>query len=155
MNILALDCGTKTGYAAYCNKTIQSGVQKFDLKRGESKGMRFIKFNAWLCEMLTAMRPELVVYEMAHHRGGAATELTIGMVTRIQEMCEKMEIEYTSIHSKSLKKFITGKGQADKVAMISAARKRYDINIIDDNHADALLMLTWARENPEIRADEF
>lgn len=147
MNILAIDAGTKCGWAAWKDGKLESGVMKFEMKRGESAGMRFIRFNAWLRDMLLVkIWPEMVIYEMAHHRGGAATELTIGMVTRIQEECERRKIEYSSVHSAMIKKFATGKGSAEKKEMIKEARRRFNINIIDDNHADALLILAWAKE---------
>lgn len=44
MNILALDMATKTGWATNAGRT--SGVQTFDVKRGESPGMRFLRCRA-------------------------------------------------------------------------------------------------------------
>ena len=149
MKILAIDCGTKTGFALYANGIIEGGVQDFSLKRGESKGMRFIRFRSWLQEMLTntMIAPlDLCVYEMAHHRGGSATEILVGMVTRIQEECDQRNINYTSVHSATLKKFATGKGRVNKGQMLAEARKRFGDEIEDHNEADARLMLEWARE---------
>ena len=73
MNILALDPGIKTGWALLSNKTVKSGIQQFELKRGESPGMRHIRYENWLRQMFTEGKPDIVVFEMAHHRGGAAT----------------------------------------------------------------------------------
>ena len=43
--ILALDLATKTGWALQDRTgAIASGMQEFSLKRGESKGMRFLRF---------------------------------------------------------------------------------------------------------------
>lgn len=146
MNILCLDCGTKTGWAAIFNDSLESGVQDFSLQRGESKGMKFVLFNSWLRRMVDYLKPDLVVYEMAHQRGGFATEILIGMVTRIQEYCAAKGINYTKIHSATLKKFATGNGRASKADMIHEAGLRYGIKCIDDNQADALCMLSWATE---------
>ena len=49
MKILALDLATKSGWAT--NVDHQSGVQVFDVRRGESPGMRFLRCRAWLGEM--------------------------------------------------------------------------------------------------------
>lgn len=146
MNILAIDPGSKTGWACSTDGRIESGVQHFSLKRGESQGMRFMLFRTWIRQMLDYALPELVIYEMAHHRGGSATELLIGMTTRIQEECEGKIIEYTSIHSATLKKFATGKGNSGKKAMLKEARYRFGKHVKDHNEADALLMLDYARE---------
>lgn len=146
MNILTLDCGTKTGWASMVNGRVESGVQDFSLKRGESKGIRFLRFNTWLNYMLELVKPYVVVYEMAHLRGGSATEVLVGMTTRIEEFCESKNIEYSSIHSKSLKKFATGKGNASKEDMMRAATLKTGRVIDSDDEADALLMLEWARK---------
>ena len=147
MNILTIDCGTKTGWASLVNGRIESGVQDFSLKRGESKGIRFLRFNTWLNGMLELIKPHVVVYEMAHFRGGSATEILVGMTTRIEQFCEEKSIEYSSVHSATLKKFTTGGGRANKEDMIMAAREKFDRpDLSSDDEADALLILAWAKE---------
>jgi len=143
--ILALDCGTHTGWAFGDGSRIESGVQVFDLKRGESPGMRYIRFNAWLQEIFDLLEPDLVAFEMAHHRGGAATELMAGMTTRILEACADRGINHTSVHSATLKKFATGSGRADKEAMKKRASKIAGRLIISDDEADALCLLEYIR----------
>src|SRR5437016_860972 len=86
--ILALDLGTRTGYAIRENGRVESGVQVFDVKRGESPGMRYLRFNRWLDDVCRAgldavfgrdgLAVGLIVYEQTHHRGGAATEVAAG-----------------------------------------------------------------------------
>ena len=150
MNILALDLGTKTGWAIRYAGAVESGVQVFDVKRGESSGMRYIRFNRWL-EMtlrpdISPKTPTLLVYEQTHQRGGAATEVAAGFATRVQEFAARHGYEHAAVHSGTLKKFATGKGNAGKPEMIAAAREKWpDVEIIDDNHADALWLLEYAR----------
>jgi len=148
MNILAIDPGSLCGFASSLkhgiNGIIESGVIDFSLKRGESRGMRYVRFRAWLKEIIDLTKPDLIIYEMAHHRGGFATEVMIGMTTRIMETCEEMGVEYTSIHSATLKKFAIGKGKALKEQMLLLARKKWGDLIEDDNEADARWMLEWA-----------
>jgi Holliday junction resolvasome RuvABC endonuclease subunit len=67
------------------------------------------------------------------------------MTTRLQEKCAARGIEYASIHSLSLKKAITGSGKASKIEMIKAAEKIFKRKVIDDNEADALLLLEFLR----------
>lgn len=207
MRILAIDPGCNAGWATWDGSHVESGVQVFDLKRGESPGMRFLRFWAWLrdltqplqyqrpcpscgnaqalghfedgepygrcpaCgELATCPSPPLFVYEQAHHRGGYATELLVGMTTRIQEFAAKIGAEYEGVHTGTPKKWATGNGRASKEDMILAANHRaFDIaagvkheqridpkpgsrRITDDNEADALLLLAWAKENVDADA---
>jgi len=146
--ILALDLGSKTGWATQePGGRVTSGVQEFALQRGESAGMRFIRFNRWLREMLADVKPSLVVYEMPHMRGGYATDLLVGFMTRIQEACVEQGIkDYRGVHSMTLKKATCGSGKADKAKMIEWAAERYgkEAAKLDDNEADALCLLAYA-----------
>jgi len=45
----------------------------------------------------------------------------------------------------TIKRFATGKGNANKAAMMEAARKR-GFSPTDDNEADAIAILLWAVE---------
>lgn len=142
MKILALDLATKTGWCA----DSLSGVQTFDVKRGESPGMRFLRCRAWLAEMY-ALVPNLsvLVYEQAHHRGGAATACCVGLVTVVLEFAAKSKLELMPVHTATLKKWATGNGRAGKPDMIKAAIQR-GYKPIDDNEADACLLYEYAKE---------
>jgi hypothetical protein len=129
--ILALDLGTLTGWAIRVDGSMESGVEDFTLVRGESPGMRYLKFNTWLRTVTTPIldaagegRLGLLAYEQAHHRGGAATEVLSGLTTRVQEFCARFELNHVAVHTATLKKFVTGKGNADKAMMASAIYRR-------------------------------
>ena len=144
MRILALDCGTKTGWCvADDQKIIESGVLHFPLNRGESPGMRFLRFRAELVGLLQLTRPEIICYEQAHHRGGAATEVSVGMTTRVQEIAAQSGIDVFPCHSGTLKKWATGKGNADKPAMCAVAATFLGREPEDDNEADAVCLARW------------
>jgi Holliday junction resolvasome RuvABC endonuclease subunit len=148
MKILALDLGTKSGWAFGSDRIEASGAQVSDVRRGESPGMRYIRFRAWLNEMVAQTQPELVIVEQAHHRGGAATEVAAGFSTRVQEICAERKIEHTTCHSATLKKFATGSGRGDKDAMIEAALVKWpELKVpVDDNEADARWLWQYAKE---------
>lgn len=139
--ILALDLGSKTGWAFWDGERMESGVQTFDLKRGESPGWRFVRFNAWLDAWLDR-KPEVVIYEQPHHRGGSATEIAAGFSTRIHEWCARHGIEHSTLHSATLKRWTTGKGNADKTAMLEAVARRWKV-VASDDEADALALAYW------------
>lgn len=148
--ILALDAATKTGWCLWQKgKVVESGVQDFSKRRGESNGMMFLRFRRWLSQMLLDNHVTLAIFEQAHHRGGAATEICINMIGRIQEICEELQIEYASLHSATLKKWATGRGNADKAEMVARAKEILGRKPLDDNEADAVLLASYASENYE------
>ena len=148
--ILALDLGTRCGWAMAAptfagsieHRLLESGVQIFDVKRGESPGMRYLRFRRWL-EDITPSDCSLIAYENFHMRGGAATEIAAGLVTRVQELCALRGIQHAAVHSASLKKFATGRGNADKAAMLAAVAQRWKA-VESDDEADAIAVLYWA-----------
>lgn len=148
--VLGLDCATKTGWClwdAAAGKRLESGVVTFTVGRGESPGLRFLRFRTWLYELVrlgTANGLALVAYEQAHHRGGAATELCVGFTTRVQEIAADNRIECATVHTGTLKKWATGSGAAGKPEMMAAAVPHLGRDPIDDNEADAVHIARWA-----------
>lgn len=145
MNILAIDPGTHLGWASSRDGKIESGVQSFELGRGDSPGMRFLRFRAWFADMIRLTAPELIVYERPVLRFGYSAEILSGFVTRIQELCAERGIEFEAVCNSTLKKRATGSGRADKAAMIKAASAWTGRPIVDDNEADALCLLRMAK----------
>jgi Holliday junction resolvasome RuvABC endonuclease subunit len=141
VKILALDMATKTGWALKEGNQIISGVQDFSKQRGESPGMIFLKFRAWLKNFKRDRL--LVVIEQTHHRGGAATDLCAGLKAEAQAFAAENGFEITPVHSATLKKWTCGHGKADKDAMIKKARE-LGFNPKDDNEADAIHLLRYA-----------
>lgn len=152
--VLALDLATKTGWAlSDRNGRITSGVQEFDLRRGESPGLRFLRFRKWLKEILNLAEmgkqysdtlPGLITVEQPHHRGGFSTQLLLGFFTDVLAEAALFGLEHLSVHTATLKKQSVGKGNAGKDEMVKKAKELYpDVDIIDDNHADALLLLKY------------
>lgn len=143
MRVLALDLASTTGWAITPD---ESGIWSIAPRRGDSPGMRYINLRSRL-ELVRAAHPDLdlVVYEAAHHRGGAATEYALGNAATVQAWCAENRIHHTSVHTGTLKKFATGKGNSEKPAMIAEARRRWPwVEILSDDHADALLLLAYA-----------
>ena len=145
-NILALDTALKTGWATRIDGHIESGVQDFTKRRGESNGLMFMRFNAWLEEMtqFRHIKYDLIVFERAHHRGGYATEIGVGLTTRVQEFAERIHAEYMAVHTATLKKFITGSGKASKDDMMLWFWKITGRKPQSDDEADALGLLYFA-----------
>lgn len=150
MKILALDLATQTGYA---HSHGPSGSVNFDLIRGESPGMRFLKFRKWLVEFLKEYETTLVVYEQAgHHRSRAAEHVCHGFIATCElVIAEFQNIELTNRTSSAIKKHALGEGvpraRSGKPFMVQAADNMFpDIVVIDDNHADSLLLLDMVKK---------
>ncbi|WP_294203030.1 hypothetical protein [uncultured Chryseobacterium sp.] len=144
MNILALDIATKTGWA--CDTA--SGTWDFKTKRGESAGMVHIRFKARLKEFLSLEKIDIVVYEQPSGRNKAPIIFAAKMIAHLEEYCLENKIQVANYPAKEIKKFWTGNGNAGKPAMIAEAQSRFpDLEIIDDNHADALALLALAQSD--------
>lgn len=154
MKILALDLASKTGWALIVAGAVQeSGVQDFTKRRGESNGILFLRARKWLSETCAMTIPDLIAYEQAHFRGGAATEICVGLQTRAQEIAAERGIESVPIPTITLKKWATGSGKGDKAAMIVQAAYLLGRQPLDDNEADAVLLGLKAASDfdPEVR----
>jgi len=145
MRILALDLAQKTGWAT--NYPEISGIDVFDVRRGESPGTRYLRFVSWLREKISIIKPELIIFEQAHHRGGAATEIAAGFSTHLQSTCADLGIQHASVHTATLKKHATGKGNVGKDIMMAAYRGRWGTEPIDDNECDARWLLDYGVVN--------
>ena len=148
MKILAIDPGTHCGYA---KSPVESGTWDLRVKRNEGGGMRYFRLRNYLetaCEGI-----EIVVYEeVMRHLGTDAAHIYGGIVAIIQEHCEIHQIQYVGVPVGTVKKYATGKGNANKDAMVVAAKEKWsDIDIKDDNQADALWILDWAKNEYGVR----
>ncbi len=143
MKILAIDPATKCGWA---HSDGASGVWNCAPLRDESAGMRLIRFRSKLREILEGAGIDLVVFEAARnvfHQGALVVQSELQGVLKL--FCEENKINYRGFSPSEIKKHATGKGNAGKEQMLSAARLKFSkIKILDDNHADALWLLDLA-----------
>lgn len=143
--ILALDLGTKTGWAlALDDGLITSGTAEFKNSRWEGGGMRFLNFCHWLMRVKSTGGALDAVYfeEVRRHLGVDAAHAYGGFMAHLTAWCERYEIPYQGIPVSTIKKHITGKGNANKAAVIEAVRK-LGFEPADDNEADALGLLDY------------
>jgi Holliday junction resolvasome RuvABC endonuclease subunit len=124
MILLAIDPGSACGWAVHdADRIVASGVWNLAPRRGDSPGVRYLKLRSRLTDVKDRWPElELVAVEQAHHRGGAATEYAIGIVTHVQSWCAEVGVEHLTINTSVVKKAATGRGNADKAAMVAAAR---------------------------------
>lgn len=144
--ILALDLGSQLGWAVRLHDgPIASGTLSFKPGRFEGGGMRYLRFTKWLNESQNTMGGIAVVYfeEVRRHMGVDAAHAYGGFLSHLTAWCEANGVPYLGVPVATIKKFATGKGNADKNAVIAAIKAK-GLNPQDDNEADALALLLWA-----------
>lgn len=148
--ILAIDPGTHCGWAVRTAAGVPAfGVWDLGIKRHESPGMRFLRLRTQLNTVRDAFSVRLVAYEeVRRHAGVSAAHIYGGIVATVQAWCAEHGVEHVGIPVATIKRKATGKGNADKVAMVAAARRAWPEVMLDedDNLADALWIAetAWA-----------
>ena len=146
--VLALDLGTTTGWALRSRDGgITSGTMTFKPSRFEGGGMRFLRFRGWLAEIanLSDGVARIVFEEVRAHAGTDAAHIYGGFLAHLTAWCEEHEVPYEGVPVGTIKAFATGKGNANKAAMIAAIEAR-GFRPADDNEADAIALLLWATD---------
>jgi len=138
---LGIDPGTRCGWAVLdaAGGRIASGAWDCSVRRGEGAGFRYIRFERCLRELITAFPRTCVGYEeVRRHMGVDAAHVYGAIRGHLQRLCEEAGIAYCPIPVGTVKKLATGKGNADKDAMVAASLSRWNHIPVDDNEADAL-----------------
>lgn len=145
-NLLAIDLGTTTGWAMRsASGLITSGVASFKPGRFDGGGMRYLRFSRWLDEIGADGLGGIWFEEVRRHAATDAAHVYGGLMATLTAWAELRGIPYEGVPVGTIKKHATGKGNANKDAMIAAARAR-GFNPADDNEADALALLRLVTE---------
>jgi Holliday junction resolvasome RuvABC endonuclease subunit len=153
MSVLALDLGSKLGWAvAFARDDVLHGTIEFRTGRYEGGGMRWLRFRTWLQTMHDEHGPIEAIYfeEVRAHKGVNAAHIYGGFLAQLTAWCEQRQVPYQGIAVGTIKKHATGKGNANKLAMMLAMREK-GFSPADDNDADALALLLCVLD--ENRAD--
>ena len=146
--VLALDLGTTAGWALRTpDDYTSSGTVLLKHSRYDGGGMRFLRFRRWLEDLDQDAGPIEAIYfeEVRRHAGTDAAHIYGGLLAVLSAWCEEHLVAYQGVPVGTIKRFATGKGNADKAAVIDAIRSR-GFAPRDDNEADALAILLWAIE---------
>jgi Holliday junction resolvasome RuvABC endonuclease subunit len=148
--ILSLDLGTQTGWAVLKKEHITSGTISFKNDRYHGGGMRYLLFSRWLDHIESLCNRSITaVYfeEVRRHLGVDAAHAYGGFLATLTAWCEQRNIPYQGVSVGTIKHHVTGKGNATKEAVMDAMRKKGYTLLQDDNEADALALLEWARDH--------
>lgn len=133
--ILAIDQASHCGWAL--SRDLY-GVWDLTTKKDEDMGMKLIRFRNKLKEVCASESVNMIVYERVAGMHTASIIHAAKMVAIIETFCTENGINYTAFSAQEVKKFATGKGNANKDAMVKAAQEKYGYPGTDDNIADAL-----------------
>ncbi len=147
LTVLALDLGTTTGWALRSMGMITSGCLSLKSSRFDGGGMRYLRFRRWLEQLQVDAGPIGAVYfeEVRRHVGTDAAHVYGGLLGQLTAWCEEHGVAYQGVPVGTIKAFATGRGNADKAAIIAAVQSR-GFSPADDNEADAIAILLWAIE---------
>ena len=143
LRILAIDPATLCGYAHTAGV---SGTWDLSVKKDESSGMRLIRLRAALAKVKKEHGVDLLVLEVARNsKFGNAVKIAGQIQGVIEVWAIDNNVDYRGYSPKEIKHHATGNGNADKDAMVAAAKKKWPkVKIVDNNHADALWVLDFA-----------
>lgn len=124
---------------------IISGTASFKPGRYDGGGMRYLRFSRWLDEIAEEGIASIWFEEVRRHAATDAAHVYGGLMATLTAWAELRGIPYAGVPVGTIKRHATGKGNANKDAMIAAARER-GFSPSDDNEADAIAILLWAVE---------
>lgn len=154
MICLALDPATLTGWAVGMRRNDNAGSQCFesgvkDLAPAGAKvhpGARFRRLRNLMVDVKKKY-PSLHLIAFELPIGNSTSQIqkaySHGYVAIIQMFCADHGLATRGVHVGTLKKFMTGRGAAEKSEMIAAVKER-GFDPRDDNEADAIAIMLWA-----------
>jgi len=151
MRVLGIDPGSRTGWAVLDDSAPPvAGFEDFHPGRHEGGGMCYLRFRRFLASMLDGSIGLVAYEEVAAHKGTQAAQVYGGFVAQLQALCEERSVPYKGFTVGQVKRRALGKGGGKgttKEFMVAAARREWpDLDVRDDNVADALWVARCAEE---------
>ena len=146
--ILGLDLMSVLGWACRAEDgSVHYGTETFESKHTQSPGIKWLRFRNWLRATCKEVKPELVYYEEVKgfppKNMGRDSKVFHGFEANLLAFCAAAELECEGLSVGTIKKFITGSGNAPKTAMITAI-KALGYDPANHNEADAIGVLLLA-----------
>lgn len=148
-NILAIDQADISGFACQMKNSVEftSGTWNFKRKTRETDGVRLLRMEVFLEKFITLHKIEIVACELPPRMYANAIIASAKKIGIIEKLCGKLEIEFMEVSPTSIKLFATGKGNANKEKVKAAVVEHFEFEPTDDNEADALWMLMFAKKS--------
>jgi crossover junction endodeoxyribonuclease RuvC len=147
--VLALDLATQTGFALSAAGIITSGSVSFKRFTGSKRvqaehvGQPMLNFQRWLRTRIQEDKPEAIAYEdVFRWMSSDAAKTFCGLRALLLLNCAYYQIPVFGYSPTHIKKFWSGKGNADKALMIATTVARFPETVnADDNECDAIALL--------------
>lgn len=142
MALLALDLGTSCGFAIFKDGKFASGTKKLRVDK-RAFGSRFLDFRNWLLQIIALHDVREIYFERVYgHTGTEAAHVYGGLMYTLATVCLELNLKCVGFSVQMIKKFMTGKGNATKEEMISAAKSRgFNPKTHDEADAVAIMLL--------------
>jgi Holliday junction resolvasome RuvABC endonuclease subunit len=137
--VLALDPATQLGWAT----EEESGTISFRTKKTKDAFQRVKLFHDWLEDMVIQNEVTHIIYEKPTMKHFSATRSHSHFEAIIMLVCFDNDITFDYVSASTIKKFATGKGNADKQQMMIAYKAKYKKEPLDDNECDARFLLDY------------
>lgn len=147
--VLSIDIATHSGF----HSVHSSGTMDFTESMRRNNNKQHKAFRDWLIEYITKYGIKQIVAEdvsAGSSKGGFKSSVKLAEFRGILfEVCDELDLpEPVLINPKTVKKWATGNGNADKKMMIDFCIKRWGIQPCDDNEADAThIFMYYIRKN--------
>lgn len=138
--MIAFDISLSTGWAARIGKELSFGTENFYDARHDN-AILAVRFNSWCAKLIGRCKPlpRLIAIERPFFRGDESRMLA-GLVWEAHKVASSFSIERREYSPKTIKKFITGNGNASKQEVINAVKAK-GFNVSNDHEADAVALL--------------
>lgn len=147
VNILALDLGTKTGFALRRRDgRMVHGTEEFTPRASWGPGQKWLRFRSWLSATITEHSITQIAFEDVKRHGPGqvlAAHAYGGFRAMLEMVADQHRVALVPFGVGQIKKHWTGSGVAKKDDMLMQAKVR-GFAAVDDNNADALAILHLA-----------
>lgn len=134
---MGVDTSTKTGYVVLDDAGDVAVVGVLSHKPQADRFTRYAHYTREIAEIVDAYGVDLVIIEGYSYAGKFNNSLQYELGACIRMKLHEIEMPFIEVQPTSLKKFVTGKGNAKKDLMLLGVYKRWDFDTNDDNEADA------------------
>lgn len=151
MKYLGIDLGTNCGWAVLDGEDyVASGTWDLSERTDDGGGWRYFLFCRYLENVVADHAPDAVAYELVRRHGKGnntkAAQVWGAYRGHLQSTLDPQGIPYYGVEVGTVKKKLTGKGNASKELMCQAANTKWGLDLkvhknlkkTDDNEADAL-----------------
>lgn len=145
MKVIWFDIGSTIGWAHNASGTLEIAYGQWDFTAAKSnRADRLCRTLNALDECLRGLMVDVVGFERPFCRGRSATRSLWGQAAMVEAMAQRHGFPVVDEEPKSIKKFITGNGNAKKEQIIEAVELKTGFLGLREHEADAIAGLYYA-----------